>query len=289
MDELTAKRLAVIRYLFEKGKTTSYEAEPLNGLALLPFHDSVEMFMKLCADSRSISIPRNTTFLDYFSKIPDLQDKVQMESLNARRVSLKHHGQLPSSMDVELSRANVIDFFNHNMPVFFGCLLEEVSLDVMIVFPSVRVYLEKYHESIKDGKYGSAQAYCKIAFRDFLNSYHERYNHYFTLKDGPGRNAHNLRKPNLEPKTDKYLEDLKEDVLMINEAITVMNLGINYFLYDEMMNNGAYINYWPDEEGERKFEYYVGDESLYNKETAEKYYRFVIDNCLRIQGTQLFF
>ena len=68
-----------------------------------------------------------------------------------------------------------------------------------------------------------------------------------------------------------------------------MNLGVNYYLYDEMMNHGAYINYWPDEEGENKFEYYVEDESRYSKETAEKYYKFVIDNCLRIQGTQLFF
>lgn len=55
MDELTAKRLAVIRYLFEKGKTMSYEAEPLNGLSLLPFHDSIEMFMKLCADVKGVS------------------------------------------------------------------------------------------------------------------------------------------------------------------------------------------------------------------------------------------
>ena len=91
MDEVTAKRLAVIRFLFEKGKTMSYGAEPLNGLSLLHFHDSVEMFMKLCADTKGVSIPRNTTFLDYFTIIPDLQDKVQMESLNTRRVSLKHH------------------------------------------------------------------------------------------------------------------------------------------------------------------------------------------------------
>ena len=55
MDELTAKRLAVIRYLFEKGKTMSYEAEPLNGLSLLPFHDRSEMLMKLCADVKGVS------------------------------------------------------------------------------------------------------------------------------------------------------------------------------------------------------------------------------------------
>ena len=67
------------------------------------------------------------------------------------------------------------------------------------------------------------------------------------------------------------------------------DLAVKYWLEDEMMNHGVYINYWPDEEGDNKFEYYVGDESQYDKETAEKYYKFVIDNCLRIQGTQLFF
>ena len=288
MDELTAKRLAVIRYLFEKGKTMSYEAEPLNGLSLLPFHDSIEMFMKLCADVKGISIPRNTMFAEYFNKIPELKDKAQMESLNARRVSLKHHGQLPSSLDVEITRVNVIDFFNHNMPVFFECQIEDVSLEVMIVYPSTREYLRKYHGFLREGKYGSAQAQCKIALRDFLNCYHEQHNRYLKLKDGPGRNANNLSLPNFEPKTDKCIEALKDDVLKINEAITVMNLGINYYLYEEFMNKGACVEYWPDEEAD-KFSYYVGDESQYNKDTAEKYYKFVIENCLRIQGSQLFF
>lgn len=288
MDELTAKRLAVIRFLFEKGQNMSYETEPLNGLSLLPFHDSVEMFMKLCADVRGVAIPKNSSFVDYFAKIPELVDKVQMESLNSRRVSLKHHGQLPSSLDVELSRANVIDFFSHNMPVFFNCQLEDVSLEVMIVYQSVREYLEKYHESMRDEKYGTAQAYCKIAFREFLNCYHEKHNRYLSLKRGPGKNAHRLGRPNLEPKTDKYLKDLRDDVLMINEAITVMNLGINYYLYDDFMNHGVYFTDWPEEDG-HKYDIYVDDESRYDKATSEKYYKFVMDNCLRIQNTQLFF
>lgn len=109
MNEVTAKRLAVIKHLYDKGKALSVEGEPMNGLCLLPFHDSVEMFLKLCADKRCIAIPRNTMFAEYFTKIPGLQDKVQMESLNARRVSLKHHGQMPSSLDVEITRVNVID------------------------------------------------------------------------------------------------------------------------------------------------------------------------------------
>ena len=114
MDELTARRLAVIRHLFEKGKELSYEGEPMKGLCLLPFHDSVEMFMKLCADKRGVSIPRNTPFMDYYKMLPDLQDKAQMESLNARRVSLNDN----SAMNVP-SRAfsNVPSVTDSNVPL----------------------------------------------------------------------------------------------------------------------------------------------------------------------------
>lgn len=288
MDELTAKRLAVIRHLYEKGISLSFEAEPINGLCLLPFHDSVEMFMKLCADVRSITIPRNTAFVDYFNILTYLQDKAQMVELNARRVSLKHHGQLPSSLDVEISRVNVTEFFKHNMPVFFGCQLEDISLDIMIVYPTVRDYLAKYKDFLNQGKYGSAQAQCKIAFREFLNCYHEQHNRYLSLYDAPGRNAHSLHSPRFESHIDRYLEGLQEDVLKINEAITVMNLGVNYFFYDEFMNHGAYISYWPDEEGENRYEFYIEDETNYKKETAEKYYKFVIETALRLQGTDVF-
>lgn len=288
MNEQTAKRLAVIRHLYEKGKSLSYEAEPMNGLSLLPFHDSVEMFMNLCADAENIVIPKNTPFLEYFNKVPGLQDKTQIEWLNTRRVSLKHHGQLPASMDVEIARVNVTEFFNHNMPVFFDCQLEDVSLDVLIVYPTVREYLAHYKDSMRQERYGSAQAYCKIAFKEFLNCYHEQHNRYLSLYDAPGKNAHRLSKLYFEDHVDKYLENLKEDVLKINEAITVMNLGINYFFYEEFMNHGAHVNYWPEEEGEEKYEYYVGDESKYTKETAERYYDFVIETALRLQGRDVF-
>ena len=51
MDELTTKRLAVIKQLYLHGIEQSYEVEPMNGFSILSFHDSVEMFMKLCAET----------------------------------------------------------------------------------------------------------------------------------------------------------------------------------------------------------------------------------------------
>ena len=287
MNELTAKRLAVIRHLFEKGKSLSYEGEPMNGLCLLPFHDSVEMFMKLCADEKGIQIPRNTMFMDYFAKMPALQDRAQMDSLNSRRVSLKHHGQMPSSMDVELTRANVIDFYEHNTPTFFGCRLEDVSLEVLISYPKVREYLRKYHEFLNEGKFGDAQAQCQIAFRVFMEEYHKHYDRGFDLKAGPASDLDHLKDPQFEKNLDKYLETLKDAVYGLNEAVSIMSLGINYFRYHEFKGLGPAISHWygnPDNE----YDYYVGGLPIYDEASAKVCYDFVIETVLQLQGKNVF-
>ena len=287
MNELTTKRLAIIRHLFEKGKTMSLEGEPMNGLCLLPFHDSVEMFMKLCAEEKGLQIPRNTMFMDYYTKLPQLQDKTQMDSLNSRRVSLKHHGQMPSSHDVEITRVNVIDFFEHNTPVFFGCKLEDVSLEVLISYPKVREYFAKYHEFVDTGKYGDAQAQCQIAFKVFMLEYHKKYNRGFNLKSGPASVLDSVKNPYLENNTDKYLESLKEAVQGLNEAISVMSLGINYFKYSEFIAMGPAVNRWGNSlDGE--YDYYVGVTEMFDATTAKACYDFVIDTVLQLQGKNVF-
>lgn len=73
MNELTTKRLAIIKQLYLQGINQSYDSEPMNGFCLLSFHDSVEMFMKLCAEQKNIKINSDVNFGDYFLKIPDLQ------------------------------------------------------------------------------------------------------------------------------------------------------------------------------------------------------------------------
>ena len=126
MDEVTAKRLAVVRHLYQQGVRLSQTGEPTNGLSVLSFHDSVEMFMKICADAQNIRIDRKTNFMDYFEKVPNMKCKAQMDKLNNQRVGLKHHGTIPSTLDVEISRTNVADFFQQNCSAFFGVTLRRV-------------------------------------------------------------------------------------------------------------------------------------------------------------------
>ena len=287
MKELTAKRLAIIRHLYEKGKAMSLEGEPTNGLCLLPFHDSVEMFILLCADERGVTIPRNTPLTTYFDKLTELQDKALIVNLNNRRVSLKHHGQMPSSLDVELSRENVEVFFKHNVPIFFGCKLEEVSLEVLISSSAVRDYLKKYHEYVSCSKYGDAQAQCQIAFKVFMKEYHKKYDRGFDLKAGPASILDSLSNPHLEENTDKYLETLREAVYGLNEAISIMSLGINYFKYNEFVAMGPSVRHWRSQL-EPQYDYYIGFPNLYNKSTAKTCYDFVVETILQLQGKNVF-
>lgn len=287
IDDITAKRLAVIRHLYEKGFEISYLGEPTNGLSVLPFHDSVEMFMRLCADVRGVRVDRSTSFLQYFTLLPDLACKAQMDNLNNRRVNLKHHGQLPSTIDVEVSRVNVTDFFNENTPIFFGCELKEVSLEVLITYTSVKDYLSKYRAFVAEGKYGEAQAQCQIAFLELLNSYYKQYGRGLDLMHSPATNAYYLRKPNLEENTDRCIENIKEDIIKINEAINIMNLGINYLKYSEFKAMGPIINQWHKAEG-KDYDYYIMSIDQYDQNTADTCYNFVVDCALQLQNKKLF-
>ena len=178
-----------------------------------------------------------------------------------------------------------------NVPVFFGCKLEEVSLEVLIPFKDVREYLGYFHNFMNEGKYGEAQAQCQIAMKALLSAFLNQNERGHSLEhDGwPACNAKWLQSPHLEDKTDKYLDGLREDILNINEAVYIMNLGINYFKYGEFIDLGPKVNQWVGEKaGEYTYDYYVGMESSYSQETAKACYDFVIDTYLKLAGSSVF-
>ena len=85
--------------------------------------------MKICADAQNIRIDRKTNFMDYFEKVPNMKCKAQMDKLNNQRVGLKHHGTIPSTLDVEISRTNVADFFSAELFCFLRCDFKESSME----------------------------------------------------------------------------------------------------------------------------------------------------------------
>ncbi len=103
LNEITMERLAFLKYLYGVGIEQSQQPEPLAAASILTFHDSVELFLELSCEYLNAG-PENrkkSDFMDYFGHVKsvvgnDLQQREAMRRLNDARVSLKHHGSLPS-------------------------------------------------------------------------------------------------------------------------------------------------------------------------------------------------
>lgn len=147
MDEITAKRLAFIKYVWRRADEVAQEPEPLSAAAVLSFHDAVELFLQLASehvDSGSSS----PGFMDYWellgAKVPGgLGRKEAMRRLNKARVALKHHGTMPSALDIQSFRSSTRDFFEDNTPRVFGVTFEAVSLSAFVSPPETRAALDQ--------------------------------------------------------------------------------------------------------------------------------------------------
>lgn len=290
MDDLTIRRLAVIKQLYLQGVQQSYEHEPLNGFSILSFHDSVEMFMSLCAEINNITVQRNTTFIGYFDLLKHMECRSSMENLNKKRVSLKHSGAIPSVLDIEVARVNVTDFFNRNTPLFFNVDFEDISLVSLVKDESVRHYIELAHEFINDGKFSDAIMNLHFAFNELIwchmteadGFYYPRFSsiesftscksHHINL--GAGRSFDNF-----VDKTIKSFENL-------DDAISIIGLGIDYRRYYKFnLLKPLYDVYYED--SRRKYRGLMPTDVICNLKNAKFCFNFVIDSALQLQRFEL--
>ena len=285
MDELIIKRLAVVKHLYQQGLALSYESEPTNGLCLLPFHDSIEMFMKICADVKSVKIDRSTMFMDYFSKLPDLLCSSQMQNLNNKRVALKHHGEIPSSLDIEIARANTTEFFELNTPLFFGVEFSEISMVSLIKYSSVADWLYKANEAHQKGDYSDSICLSHVAFKELLIRHEEDKSYFYESPFSAVKECkHLFRDSKFNHQIDENIKKIKNDLLNIDAALTIIGLGIDYKQYTKFELLSPYINVWP-EKGGRKFDWHPKANIVANSRNSSFCYDFVISCALNLQRT----
>lgn len=289
MDELTMKRLAVIKQLYLHGIDQSYEVEPMNGFSILSFHDSVEMFMKLCAEQKNVRIDRNVNFGDYFVKLPDLQCNATMTNLNNKRVNLKHYGTLPSKLDIEISRANVTDFFEQNTPIYFEIEFNGISLISLIKYESVKKYMETALSNLTSNNYKESITNSQIAFKELMVCYEEENTKGYR---NPFDFAGHLRRLSLFSdirKIDKnfshYIDDIKNSIKNMEEMTKIIGWGIDYKRYCKFRLLSPYIQMWYSE-NRRDYNCYINDEHdnrKCNLRNAQFCFDFVIESALKLQ------
>jgi hypothetical protein len=169
------RRLVIVRYLLQIGIEQSRKAEPLGGLAILPLHDSVELFLHTTLEHCKGELRGSKDFLSYWPALEEkgfkLTQKEGMRRFNLARVSVKHHGTLPAHSNLEEFRVMVSTFLSENCAAIFSQELTRMSLANLIRDEAVRDLIVAAEQCINAADYKSAIENVSLAFRRSLSQY----------------------------------------------------------------------------------------------------------------------
>jgi hypothetical protein len=228
-DEII-QRLAFVRYLYRFAAEQSRAPEPFNSVALLLFHDSIEMFLQLGLEHLNTTgkDPNFSQYIDLVGKAitPNvLTQREAMRRLNKARVNLKHYGTRPSQLDMEAFRAASASFFYDNTPLVFGIAFEDVSLSLLIADTASRTRFQKAEALHRESKMREAAQQLALAFALLLHAYrrdphaHRRRPYLRQLdRDEYG---------NMSPEFRDLIESLKASVEGLQEELAELRLGLD--------------------------------------------------------------
>ena len=253
LDTITIRRLAFIKYIYQLGLQQSEMPEPLHGVALLTFHDAAELFLQVASEYLNTGA-KQANFMDYWEllskKLPtELGHKEAMRRLNKARVALKHHGTLPSKLDVEAFRATITNFFMDNTPLIFGIPFTAISLTDFVQPAEARDNLKEAERLLEEGQLIDALDKVALAFQQMLDDYEARkrdrfhrspfffgrdLTFYDSFSMGIGRSRHfadERQRLEYEHQLAEFVDRVKESLEAIQEAIKILAMGIDYRRY----------------------------------------------------------
>lgn len=288
MDPTYLQRLSFIKYLFSIGLYQSNQPEPLCGVSILSFHDSVELFLEL--SSEKLNIGKNSQgFMDYWDMINNktedrvLTQKESMKRLNKARVNLKHHGIIPSKLDIESFRAVTQAFFNENCPTVFEIDFDNISLIDLIKFERPKEFLKKAKEVFSKDLIKESLENLALSFEYLIIDYEK------SIKDklyrSPfffGRSMEYLR-GSLDPNYNNYgVQDLTEAIESMQKALKVLSLGIDYRKYAKFDSIVPPVQFLGNLENRKPY-ITMGEKIELRKEDLEFCIDFIIESSLKLQ------
>jgi hypothetical protein len=173
----TMRRLTIVKYLHTQALEQERKGGPLAGLALLPLHDAVELFLQVAAETQSLAMTsqQRTEFMAYchaFSKASlPLPYEPQMRRFNDARVAVKHKGLLPIQQQIEEFRFTVTAFLNDATPKVFQIEFDSISLSSLVRADDVRSELQAAETAAEAGEFGKALEQAAKAFHLSLRNH----------------------------------------------------------------------------------------------------------------------
>ena len=257
MNETTVRRLAFAKYLYSIAVEQSRAPEPLCAASVLTFHDAIEFFLQVASEhvGAGASEPR---FLDYWDIIgrklaPNvLPQKEGMRRLNKTRVALKHHGTLPSRLDIDAFRTTATGFFEESALLVFSTPFTSISLAVFVSPEPARGEIEKAIAALDTGDVEGAINCAALALEFALSDYEGRKKGVWGRSPFSFGDSSRLRLFDLlelkgtHDRTSRAIRKIAESVESLREAMKVVALGIDYRRYARFQLLAPSINQTAD-------------------------------------------
>lgn len=142
-------RIVRAKYIFIYGvKLLDQQAPVKEGLALLAFHDALEMMLRAVAEHYHVSLKPNEVFDSLVNKIEEaagfpVRHRSALLQLNKARAGFKHHGLLPHLRDVEKFGNDQEEFYSHFLSKALGLDFWALSLADLVKHCRARNWLKK--------------------------------------------------------------------------------------------------------------------------------------------------
>ena len=303
IDISIIKRLAFIKYLVNMGVTQSLQPEPANAICILMFHDAIELFMHLASEVHNVG-KSQVNFLEYWDflarKFPDTEipQRESMRRLNKARVALKHHGTLPSKLDLESFRAVSTLFFDEATSLFFNVEFSDISLVDFINEEQAREFLHEAVRLLSENRIKDSVDKSALAFELLINDYEKRKrNHYgsspfyfgrnltfldsFFMGLGYSRSSQLMASDDFQRKLGDFVDIVKESLEAIQNAIKILAMGIDYPKYSRFKMLTPHVTVMRN--GETQIAKQQSSTNNFEPKDAQFCIDFVIETAFKLQ------
>lgn len=164
--DAVGKRLAMIRYLFDLGDRERVGQVP--AVAVLCFHDAVELFLQLGLEHHGGETKDRAEFLQLFDalkvKVGALAGRDGLVRLNSVRIAVKHKAIDISTEEIMRCYERTRDFLAQNSVPVFGLDIFAAPLSDRIADDKVRGSVQAAEAALKTGEFLESVTQAAIAF-----------------------------------------------------------------------------------------------------------------------------
>ncbi len=190
------ERLAFVRYLLELGNAQAGQPDPLSAVAVLMWHDALDLFMQVAATHTGANAKGKESLLQYFEPINQALEPAQLPhrasigQLSAARDTFKHHGLAPRSSDMKGFERTVNNFFVNATPLVFGIPIEQASLIGFVRSEAAREELKVAGQALESEDLHGGLTSCAKAFQHVIDDYEARVQKRFSKSTFVGGSFH---------------------------------------------------------------------------------------------------